>query len=71
MSKAAVLGVDFSGAARAGRATWIAAAREDGGALVIENLRCAADLPGGTDGRDAAHRALVSWVLERRPSLVA
>jgi hypothetical protein len=70
VTDATVVGVDFSGAARAGRATWIAQARDDGERLHIEDLRCAADLPGGALDREPAHRALVAWLLDIRPALV-
>jgi hypothetical protein len=67
---ATVVGVDFSGAARAGRATWVARALDDGERLLIQDLRCAADLPGGALDREPAHRALVAWLLDIRPAMV-
>jgi hypothetical protein len=54
----AVLGVDFSGATDAGRATWIArgVARPKG--LEVHDVLPAAELPGGGRSRDASLAAL-------------
>lgn len=56
------LGVDFSGAASAGRTIWIAAAERDGAGLTVTSLLRAADLPGGGRSRESALPALTAYV---------
>jgi len=66
---ARVVGVDFSGAQAAGRTTWLAAARDDGEALIIERLTPAADLPGGAVDRKQSHAALVHALCDIAPAI--
>jgi hypothetical protein len=54
----AVLGVDFSGATEAGRATWVARGVAWPKGLEVHEVLPAAELPGGGRARDASLRAL-------------
>jgi hypothetical protein len=53
-----VLGIDFSAAADAGRATWIARGVSWPNGLEVHEVTPAAELPGGGRGREASLRAL-------------
>lgn len=61
---ARVHGVDFSGAVDAGRRIWVASGSVEGRVLRVDDLRRAAELPGGGVGRDAALGALRAFVRE-------
>jgi hypothetical protein len=65
-----VVGVDFSGAADAGRRTWVAEGRLRDGLAVIERCFPAAALPGGAVERGPAHAALVAYVALQVDALV-
>ena len=67
---ARVHGVDFSGAVDAGRRIWVASGIVEGGALRIEALRRAAELPGGGVDRAAALGALRSFIVDAGPCAV-
>ena len=58
-------GVDFSGAAKAGRKIWIASGTVADGVLAIDTCRRAADLPGSSADREAALTALCNFIAER------
>ena len=58
-------GVDFSGAAKAGRKIWIASGTVADGVLAIHACRRAADLPGSSADREAALTALRNFIAER------
>jgi hypothetical protein len=49
-----IYGVDFSGAADAGRKIWLARGSTDGNTLVIAHIIPACQLPGGGEAREAA-----------------
>lgn len=53
-----IFGVDFSGAAEAGKKIWIASGREQAGQLLIEQCCRAAELPAGGRGRAVAYQGL-------------
>lgn len=55
-----ILGVDFSGAADAGRSVWVTEARDTPDGLAVEDCYCAAD-EWGRD-RESAHAGLVARV---------
>jgi hypothetical protein len=57
-----IVGVDFSGAARAGRKIWLALGVVAGATLRIDRLVRAADLPGGGAERGPAVAALRTWI---------
>jgi nicotinamide-nucleotide amidase len=57
-----VVGVDFSGAAQAGKAIWIASGPIDGDTIRIERLIPATELPNGAAARDRALAALVDYM---------
>jgi hypothetical protein len=59
-----VHGVDFSGAADAGRRIWVASGEVEGASLRIDACRPAEALPGGGRGRVAALGALRALVAE-------
>lgn len=65
-----IVGVDFSGAAAAGRAIWIAEGRVARGALAIESCRPALDLPGAGAMRARALPALVRHLRSLGPAIV-
>jgi hypothetical protein len=58
----AVLGVDFSGAADAGRATWIARGVAWPKGLEVQEVLPAAELPGGGPARETSLRALIALI---------
>ena len=57
-----VHGIDFSGAADAGRRIWISSGVINDGRLRIMETRPASELPGGSVVRDTALRALRSFI---------
>ena len=57
------MGIDFSGAARAGEKIWVARAHIENEKLVVHQLQSAAELPGGAPERDVALVALATWLL--------
>jgi len=57
-----ILGVDFSGAADAGRSIWVTEARDAADGLVVEDCYSGADAWGSD--RESAHAGLVSRVRE-------
>jgi hypothetical protein len=66
-----ILGVDFSGAAAAGRAIWIAEGKPArGGRLAIRSCMPALDLPGGSAMRSAALGGLVQHLSGLGPAVV-
>jgi hypothetical protein len=65
-----VVGVDFSGAAGAGKAIWIASGPIIGEAVRVEELMPATALPNGGKARDTALSALVSYVASETESAV-
>lgn len=69
-SDRAVVGLDFSGAAAAGRAIWIAEGRERRGRLAIGTCRPALDLPGGGATRVLALPAVVHHLRGLGPAIV-
>jgi hypothetical protein len=56
------VGIDFSGAAAAGSAIWIAEGRLDGGCIRIDSCRPAAALAGSDRARDRCLPALVAYI---------
>ena len=62
MTTRPILGIDFSGAARAGDKIWLARAHYEGQTLVFDELQSAAALPGGASERDAALNALTKYI---------
>ena len=64
------VGVDFSAAADGGRKTWIACGRPDSGALVVDDARPAADLPGSGAAPAAFLPALRRWLAGQAAALV-
>jgi len=65
-----VVGVDFSGAAQAGKAIWIASGAIESDTVRIERLVPALELPGGGAGRAAALAALVKYVASETDAAV-
>lgn len=65
-----VAGVDFSGARNAGKNIWIATGRTSPKGVRIEDVRPAADLPGGGIAFEAAVEALVSHVADLHGHLI-
>ena len=61
-----VYGVDFSGAADAGRRIWIAGGGTQRGALHIDSCRPAKDLPGSGKDRDRSLAALRDFLRAKR-----
>ncbi|HET6224257.1 MAG TPA: hypothetical protein VFE11_18925 [Dongiaceae bacterium] len=59
-----VIGIDFSGAAAAGRAIWLAEARLNGAGVSIASCRPACELPQSGVAREACLPALVAFVGE-------
>ena len=57
-----ILGVDFSGAALAGRKIWVSRATLQNGALHFEELKRGADLPDSGEEKDKVFPALVNWI---------
>jgi nicotinamide-nucleotide amidase len=64
------IGVDFSGAANAGRGIWIASGIIDGETLRIEDCIPADALPGSARGRDRALAALVEYLAAQTDAIV-
>lgn len=69
MSRARVLGVDFSGARDAGNKIWIAEAHVTGDGIEIDSCLRARDLAGGAVDRAAALRALTRHLAGRGHAL--
>jgi len=67
---ARVHGVDFSGAADAGRRIWVASGTVGNKVLCIDDLRRAAELPGGGLDRAAALDALRAFIQAAGPCAV-
>lgn len=65
-----VHGVDFSGAADAGRHIWIASGTIDGDALRIEECRRAESLPGAGRRRDQSLAALRAFIAGERGAAI-
>lgn len=65
-----IFGLDFSGAAAAGRAIWIAEGHESRGILVIGSCRPARDLPGGGAARTCALPAVVRYLRDLESAIV-
>ncbi|MGH6959725.1 MAG: hypothetical protein ACREE7_04510, partial [Dongiaceae bacterium] len=65
-----IIGIDFSGAERAGHAIWIAEARIDGERIRIETCSPAADIAGS--GAERAHclPALVEFIANQRNAII-
>jgi hypothetical protein len=70
MSRPEFCGIDFSGAARAGRKIWIAEGRWDEEQLHVQRVLRAADLPGSGIGRDAALAALREYLRNTGPRVI-
>ena len=66
MTRRHVIGVDFSGARRAGDHIWIAAGTQTGGRVSLETCLPARDLPGGGRDRDPALAALTAFLASGR-----
>lgn len=64
------IGIDFSGAAQAGKAIWIAEARFDRGLPRIEACRPAAALPQSGSNRERCLPALVEFIASQRRVVV-
>jgi len=64
-----LIGIDFSGAADAGKAIWIAEARATPAGVRVTDLRSVADRFGERD-RDAAIRALREFIADARSAVV-
>jgi hypothetical protein len=65
-----VIGVDFSGAEKAGDAIWIAEASIDGERVRIESCRRAADLAGSGRERARCLPALVEFIAEQGNAII-
>jgi hypothetical protein len=65
-----IIGVDFSGAAGAGKLIWVACGFKENGRLKINSCQSAADLPGGGIKRDRALDALCSFIELRNNALI-
>jgi hypothetical protein len=65
-----VVGVDFSGAAAAGRGIWLAEARLNGAGVSIEDCRPGCELPQSGVAREACLPALVAFVADLGPAVV-
>lgn len=65
-----IVGIDFSGAAAAGAAIWIAEARLDDGRVRIESCRPAAALPASHRDRDRCLPALVAHIGQLRRAII-
>ena len=61
-----VIGVDFSGAKRAGDHIWIAVGTQSRGRLTLDSCRPARELAGGARDRDPALAALVAFLASER-----
>ena len=65
-----ILGIDFSGAASAGKSIWISEAHLDGRRVHIEGCRSAAELPGSGPSRTQCLPVLVEHVGAQRCAVV-
>ena len=65
-----VVGVDFSGAAQAGKAIWIANGAIEADGVHIEGLAPASELPGGGATRERALAALVDYIASETDAAV-
>ena len=65
-----VIGVDFSGARRAGDHIWIAVGTHDQGRLTLESCLPARELPDGGRDRDTALAALTAYLASQRRAAV-
>jgi hypothetical protein len=65
-----IVGIDFSGAAAAGSAIWVAEARLEAGRVCIESCRPAADLPASHRDRDQCLPALVAYVRQLQRTII-
>lgn len=65
-----IVGIDFSGAAAAGSAIWIAAGHLEDGRVCIESCGAAAALPGSHRDRDRCLPALVAHIGQMRRAIV-
>ena len=66
-----IIGIDWSGAADAGRRIYIAEGRLNGGGLALRALRRAEELPGGARTRERCIPALRRWLSAQGPCAVA
>ena len=66
MTRRRVIGVDFSGAKRAGDHIWIAVGTQSRGRLTLDSCRPARELAGGARDRDPALAALVAFLASER-----
>ena len=66
MTRRRVVGVDFSGARRAGDHIWIAAGTQQAGRLTLEACLPARELPGGARDRETALAALRDFLASER-----
>jgi len=64
------IGIDFSGAEKAGDAIWIAEASNDRNLVRIEDCRPASRLPGSGSARDHCLPALVHFIAKQRRTLI-
>ena len=65
-----IIGIDFSGAERAGEAIWIAEGRIDGEQVRVENCSPAADLAGSGPERTRCLPALVDFIAAQGGAIV-
>jgi hypothetical protein len=65
-----VIGIDFSGAEKAGHAIWIAEAHIEGERVRIENCGPAADLAGSGPERARCLPALVAFIAGQRSAII-
>ena len=65
-----VIGIDFSGAEKAGHAIWIAEAYVEGERVYIENCGPAADLAGSSPERARCLPALVEFIAGQRNAII-
>src|SRR5262249_13233127 len=65
-----VIGIDFSGAEKAGDAIWIAEARIDGERVRIERFGPAADLTGSGSERARCLPAIVAFIAAQQSAII-
>src|SRR5262245_41466354 len=65
-----IIGIDFSGAEKAGEAVWVAEGRIDGTRVRIETCRPASDLPGSGPERSRCLPALVEFIAEQGNAII-
>lgn len=65
-----IIGIDFSGAEKAGNTIWIAEGHIDEGRVCIENCRPAAGLVGSCPERARCLPALVDFIAEQRNAII-